>query len=197
MTKVIAKDFSTELARIAARYEATPRQLEKASARALKKTFRHLADRVSREVARRSGVGMKVMRHRIRSKVLNSGSGASLWMGLEPIELNELGSVRQSKAGVKVKGFSFDGGFYQSVFTDEPKAYVRTTRARALGIPLVHFSKQKKRLSNQHDPGRFPVNLLGVNVEEDAVSVIERFLPGLGAVFQKRLSEELNFALKS
>lgn len=149
-------NVSWEIGEVLESIAATPKQVRQATRRALSRTARHMQTVVRREAAKEAKVPQKAIRGRFYRHLSRSRDAASLWAGTYNVSLSQLGTPRQTKAGVRVGRFFFPGAFLgrgrlagRGVFIRhdsphfDPTRYStpKTNRAighirRALGIPL-------------------------------------------------------------
>jgi len=195
-------NFAQEITRATALIQATPKQLELASKRAMKKTIRWLRTRVAREVSQALGISQKAFKQRLTST--SSGSGADLahilWMGVAPLAVEMIGKPRQTKKGVSVGKRKYAGAFYRDVYGDGPRVWIRKARAHALGLDLPSWSGKSSSsrsswLESAENRGRFPVMRVAVDVESVASEIFRRYQRRAQERFGTVLEQELNYAV--
>ena len=104
-------------------------KIDKAVARAMKKTHRWLKTHSSREIGKELGIKQGTLKRRfeIDQYHKNGVSYLSLWVGLMPVAAHEMGrKPRQNRRGVRAGGRQFDGAFYKAVYGEEKKVWIRT-----------------------------------------------------------------------
>lgn len=77
-------NFAKELQLASAMIEATPKQLEKAGARAIKKTMRWVHTRLARELSQQLGIPQKNLKPRFSLKTVGKGADAAPSYGWGP-----------------------------------------------------------------------------------------------------------------
>ena len=166
-------DFARELQLASAAIQATPKQLELAGQRAIKKTMRWLQTRISRELAQALGVSQKVLKPRFSLKTVGKGSDAAtiLWLGVNNLPAEKAGAARQTRRGVTVGKRKYEGSFYRQVCGDE------------------------KRVWHRKDDRRFPVVADVIEISDQATDIFSRFEQRIPAQFSKVLEQELNYVV--
>lgn len=106
-----------DLERVVREFQATPKQVLKATKRAIRKTQTFAGSRAARAVAREHGIPVKALRQRRRvakSKITarsRSGVSGYIWIGTMPLRAIDVGKPRQTRTGVTVRKFRFQGAF--------------------------------------------------------------------------------------
>lgn len=173
--------------------------VEIALSRAVKKTARWLAYHSARELKVALGLkNQKRIRDRIKVFANNNKGQTSIWFGLAPIEIESAGKPRQNKSGVRVGGKQYDGAFYAPVYGDTPFVYIRASRNASEGHTTYRRSQQHKNTSALSGDlkGRFPVQRLGLDIEEPATYILDSFERRTNERFLVIFDQELNFELK-
>lgn len=128
--------------------QASDKQVEIASARALNKTALWLRTQTTREVSKQKRIPQKLIRERLQilranRKQLTAFIKAKLY-GIRP---EKLGTIRQTKKGTQVKSHTFDGAFVaQMPKAEQASIYKRKSKARlpirSMRIPIADESEQ-------------------------------------------------------
>lgn len=132
-------DINLDLDRfdIPAVFKATNSQINLAYRRSMGKTLRWLQTRISRELADKFDLPMRVFQVRAK-RSFDSESGA-LWIGLNPIAAKWLGKGRQTKTGVSVRSHRLNGAFLAKMPNEHIGIFQRgerTTRNGKVYYPL-------------------------------------------------------------
>lgn len=190
-------DFARAMRDASARIQATPQQITKASERAMKKTIRWLASRVSRELAQQLGIQQKYLKKRLLVRTAGQGLDKVhiLWMGAMPLAAERAGKARQTRKGVTVGKRKFDGAFYRSIYNADENVWIRTERNNSGYTALNGESKPSKRSLAPEFAGRFPVQRLGVEINAVAVEIFRRLDRRAMDRFTTLIDQELNFAV--
>lgn len=164
---------------IPAVFKSTPQQINLAYKRAMGKTLRWLQTRISRELADKFDLPMRVFQVRAK-RSFDSDSGA-LWIGLNPIAAKWLGKGRQTKTGVSVRSHRLHGAFLAKMPNDHIGIFQRgekTTRNGKVYYPL-------KTVMVMTDSG----------LSSEFVASLESYERRASAYFKKTFEHELNYIL--
>jgi hypothetical protein len=170
-----------------------------ALSRAITKTARWLAYHSARELK----VALKLkntkrIRDRIKIFTDKSFGSTSIWFGLAPIEIEAAGQPRQNSFGVRVGGRQYDGAFYTTIYGDKPFVYIRASRNQREGHTVYrrhHQGYNPNSIRDEELMGRFPVQRLGLDIEEPATYILESFERRTNERFLVLFDQELNFEL--
>lgn len=113
-------------------HSLTPRAMQNAWRRTLKKTGKYLQSQVAKKLSPIAQIPQKVIKQRLYYFV-KSLDKAKVWLGLEKLAAERLGKARQTKKGVKVGKHLFEKAFYR-----KNKVFRRVGSAR-LPIERVLF----------------------------------------------------------
>jgi len=173
-------------------------KITKAVNRATKKAAQWLITHSVREMAKELGIKQAPLKQRFR--VDFNGGNVHIWVGLLEIGAQHIANPQQNAAGVKVGKEQYDGAFYKTIYGSEGRVYIRAKRNRVFKHSVV---RQRRRLSPHYDhgfmgdnDGRFPVQTIGVAIEEVGEEVLGRYERRLNKRYQEILEQELNYALK-
>lgn len=122
---------------IPAVFKATESQINLAYRRSMGKTLKWLQTRISRELADKFDLPMRVFQ--VRAKRRFDSEAGALWIGLNPIAAKWLGKGRQTKKGVSVRSHRFNGAFLAKMPNDHIGIFQRgqrTTRNGKVYYPL-------------------------------------------------------------
>jgi len=194
---MITLDFDMAVDEVLMGLSRDSRAVNTAIKRAVRKTVRGVQRAVLQVLSKESGVTQKNIKKYQRLKIKLNGTEGLIWVGLNPLPLHLSGRVAwsQKSAGARVNGQTFRGAFYRRVYGTERKVWIRSARNRQEGHATYHAARSYKSFSGEVSRGRFPVELLGVPLE-DAESPIEQKINSWALpFFKKRLHEELNYAL--
>lgn len=202
-------NFARELQQASAVIQATPKQLQLAGGRAIKKTMRWLKTRIARELAASIGVSQKVLKSRIWLSHAGSGYDAVtiFGFGTAPMAVDRMGNARQTKAGVSLRDKRYKGAFYRNVYGDGDKVWIRKSRANALGMNLPKLDSYNTArggdfhfldsggANDSSQRGRFPIVRIGVDIADVSAEVFKRFQARIPEEFRKILAQELNYVV--
>lgn len=191
-------NFAQEITRATAAMQATPRQVERASERAIKKTIRWLQTRIAREVGAALGLPQKSLKPRLTTSVVGSGADRVhiLWFGSLPLPAERAGKARQTRRGTSVGRRRFDGAFVTQIYNPEANVWIRSRR----NVNAGHFTMGKpRRASGASVPpelsGRFPVQRVGIELDAQAREIFKRYQHRAQARFGELIDQELNYAV--
>lgn len=190
-------NFSKELQRVSAQIAATPKQLEKAGQRAIKKTMRWMYTRAAREVSQMTGMSQKTMKPRFSLTTVGKGSSAVtiLWVGITPVLAEKAGNARQTRKGVSVKKYRFAGAFVADMYGHDGGVWIRSSRN---DNDYTTTSRRRKPNTNSlpaHLRGRFPVQHLAIDVADPVALALQRLESRVPDEFRKKLDQELNYVV--
>ena len=166
--------------------------------RAVKKTAQWLRTHSIRELGKELGIKQAPLKSRFVVGTNPKQPGeAKVWIGLLAIGAHLTGNVSQNQAGAKAAKRQYDGAFYKSVHGSDEKVYIRASRNRVMQHDVVRENRRRKYRSLQ-DPklkGRFPLHVVGVNIEEPADRIIQRFEARINQRYRELLTHELKYVL--
>ncbi|EJG1615098.1 hypothetical protein CFE14_RS15805 [Vibrio parahaemolyticus] len=191
-------NFAQAIRTATAIIEATPKQLQKATDRAIKKTMRWAGRIVARELGQTLGVAQKALKSRVSVSTVGKGADQVhiLWLGVAALAADKAGKARQTKRGVTVRGRRFDSAFVADIYNGEPNVWIRTAKNRERNHTTL--SRRRKAATSSPDPklrGRFPVQRVGIEVEDPAVEIFNRLQRRVEDRFKTVLDQELNYAV--
>lgn len=182
--------------------ELLGKRCEVAVQRAIKKLARWLRTHSLREIGRELKITQKVLKKRFRIDENSKGDSPyiNIWFGLLNVGAHEVGKARQNRAGTRVRGRQFDGAFVKKIYGSEEKVYIRARRNRRAGHATVaqrpgRNNRYPNRAFLAEEGGRFPVQVVGVEIEEVATEILERYEQRINARYQELLQQEVNYAL--
>ncbi len=194
----VEMNFAREVTRATAAIQATPKQLEKASNRAIKKTIRWLRTRIAREISAATKVPQKALKPRLTASVAGRGSDRVhiLWFGSMPLPAENAGNPRQTRKGTNVGRHRYEGAFVATIYNPEANVWIRTRRNASAG----HYTlgKRRKPAPSGVPPelsGRFPVQRVGIPLDTLAAEVFKRYQKRAEARFGVLIEQELNYAV--
>lgn len=178
-----------ELAPGLSAYEKSTQQALK---RAIRKFMRWLQREISRLIKSRTGVAQKSLKARFKVTLLLKEGYASLWVGLNPIEAQLAGGVRQLKVGTRAAGQLFEGAFYRPVYGKEAKVWRRKFRGKgSTKRSWIHL----KRSAPDEIAGRFPVEKMTIDIDRPSREEINRLQSRAQKRFKTLFQQELNYAV--
>lgn len=131
---------SSALAQVPNFLNATERQLERATLRAVRKVARSSATQASREIAAAHDLPVSLLRRRgqrwtrvhIKQERADGDAGPSalVWIGTNPIKAGYLGALRQRKDGARVRRHFFAGAFVSRMQNGHRGIFIRREKTR-------------------------------------------------------------------
>lgn len=198
-------DLSADTRELTAHLQEVDGRVAKAVKRAVKKTMTWLRTHSAREIGRELNIKQKPLKQRfVVSQKDRAGTRyVNLWVGLLAIAAHDTGRARQSAAGVSVRGRQFGSAFLQRIYGSEEKVYIRASANRLRGHTTTsktgrdwsRYSRPKSNFIDAEYGDRFPVQVVGINVEEVGRDVLERYERRINARYREILEQELNYAL--
>lgn len=173
-----------------------------AVSRALSKTERWLRTHSMREIGRELNISQKSLK--VRYRIKREKEVLTVWFGLLNIAAHAIGAVSQNAAGVRVRGRQFDGAFYKSIYGSSPRVYIRARRNAVLNHAT--YTADGRHRKNKHpdqkflgggNRGRFPVEVIGVEIESIALPVLRSLELRVNDRYQEILAQEINFLFLS
>lgn len=175
--------------------------LDSAVQRAVKRSVKKAATWLKTHSIRAIASELKIKQSALKSRfVINSDpktGEVSIWIGLLAISAHQIGKATQNAAGVRVGRRQYDGAFYQAVYGDEEKVYIRARRNEVMHHDVVR-QRRRTRYRALNDPelkGRFPVQTIGVEIEHTADEVVRKYESLVNKRYQEILEHELNYAI--
>ncbi|WGS50846.1 phage tail protein [Paraburkholderia sp. D15] len=109
--------------------------------RTLRKTAAWIKSQTGKEVSKGTLIPQKVIRKRLYFFMRSADTG-KVWLGLNPVEAHRLGSVRETKKGIRAGRFTFDGAWRQTKAKPDGPIYRRTGKSRTpFEVVTVDWSK--------------------------------------------------------
>jgi hypothetical protein len=109
--------------------------------RTLRKTAAWIKSQTGKEVSRGTQIPQRAIRQRLYFFMRSADTG-KVWLGLNPVEAHRLGSVRETKKGMRAGRFTFDGAWRQTKAKPDGPIYQRTGKARTpFEVVTVDWSK--------------------------------------------------------
>lgn len=142
------------------------KQGQLAAKRAFRKTLKWLRGQVITYATKELGILRKALNERWFIDLATS----TLWMGLNPVAAHRAGKARQTKSGVKVSSYDFDGAFIASMNS---------------GNNLLVMRRVGKR--------RLPIESEYVEVSEEVTLAFNKYKNLAAARFETIFKQELNF----
>lgn len=173
------------------------KEVAKAIERALKKTGRWLRTYTLRNLSKELSIKQAALKNRFILAYDKNKKTVNLWVGLLAISAENLGSVRQNAAGTKAGSHQFDGAFYTRIYGDE-RVYIRASRNRVMQHDVVRQNRKSASYRPIRDPdliGRFPVQAVGISIEDEASQILLRLEQQVNKRFGEILKQELNYAI--
>lgn len=149
------------------------RELDLASARALRKTANWLRTHSTKEIAKELRITQSPLRHRYDVYTRAAGKEVKVWVGLRPISVHYLGTPKETSTGVSVGHRT-----YEDAFIAQPKN----------GTPMVWARKGRERL---------PIAVVREDWEGPALTVLERWEQRAQQRFVELFEQEARYVLES
>ncbi len=194
----VQMNFAQTIRNVTAVIQTTPKQMEVASERAIKKTMRWLSGRIARELSQQLGIPQKSLKPRLMVRSVGKGMNKAhiLWMGVAPMSAELAGKARQTRKGVTVGNRKFDGAFLRSIYNPEKNVWIRARRNREQGYQtLSRTRKANHRSPSSELAGRFPVQRIGIELKSVAAEVFRRLDRRALDRFKTLIEQELNYVI--
>ncbi|MEM5529553.1 hypothetical protein WN093_12070 [Gammaproteobacteria bacterium AS21] len=177
-------------------------KVNKAVKRALKKVGTWLRTHSMREIGKELQINLSALRKRYRLSTTNKNHNneLKLWVGLLSIAAHDAGKALKNKAGTKVRGHQFDSAFKAKIYNNEERVFIRSAANKKQQHTTVGSKGKKKRSRHKQDlpasiSSRFPVEVVGIDVQEIGLDVLERYEKRINKRYGELLTQELHFAL--
>ena len=193
-------------------------ELEKAINRAIQKLGAWLRTHSVREISKELNIKQMVIKRRYRFSKIGGKNGQpmqlKIWVGLLAIAAHEAGAVTHNRnsAGAKVRGRQFDSAFKARIYGSEEKMYIRAAANRRHGHTTVteggrdwsgrrrpkHLKGEgirRAKFEAEQGSSRFPVQVIGIDISEIGLDVLQRYESRLNSRYRELLDQELNYAL--
>lgn len=176
-------DITADFERVVESLGGTEKQVQVASRRALKKTLRNLNRVVAKDISGEAKIAQKALKP--RAKIAFDDLNATLWLGLNPVAVHNLGNVRITKTGVKVAKQTRKGAFLANMANGE-RVLIRE-KSKHYRPELYGGS-----FGPSGDP-RYPVAVAQVEIEDAGNEAAEVAVDALPDLFGKHFEHELNY----
>jgi hypothetical protein len=165
------------------KFNAMPKQIERASKRAVTKTLKQIETKGRRAIAKAHDIPVKVLRSkssgyrgRVVKKKFKGGRAGSVWFGHNPIKSGYLGSLKNASAygGAFARRYFFKSGFIAGTEGGHKGIFKRTSGSRfpikeeTVALPLAksilrHTAKESVGLfkKNMEQELNYEVNVRG------------------------------------
>lgn len=191
----ISLDLDSGIKNAIGELQLADKRVQLAIKRAVRKVLQWLSRRVASQLADAGKVSERVVKAHRRVAVKFGDVEGLVWVGLDPLPAHE-GKVAYSRgsAGASVNGKTLKGAFVASIYAGGAKVWIRSARNRSFGHAVVHSRRRYKTFSGEVSHGRFPVELIGIDVEAMAKQDA-RLQASAMHRFETLLNQELNYAL--
>jgi hypothetical protein len=174
-------------------------KVEKAIDRAIVKTARWLRTHSVKEIGKALGIKNSVIRNRYRFRKVGEGNAqkVDIWVGLLAIAAHEAGKPVQNKVGTRAAGREFKSAFIAKIFNSEERVFIRSAANEKQNHTTLSNPQERKiqRFMPEKLKGRFPVEVVGVDILEVSLEVLERYEKRINKRYSEILQQELNYAL--
>ena len=179
--------------RLARQVAATEEQLLKARTSALRKIRKPIRRAMLQAVAKERKIPQRSLENRVyMSDVGADEDSVRLWFGTWNVSLFEIGSPKQTKAGVSVGRHRYPGAFKAAIYSPEEQVWIRLhSRHYSPDLYPTRYRPGDRGIGSSR--GRFPVVRAAIQID----GIVERVLAQSGETFKKRFLEifaqELNY----
>lgn len=188
-------DFSVDVSEFVDDIDILDDRVRSAVNSALVKTGRWLVTHSVRGIAKEVGIKQKPIKDRFR--VERVSDGVRIWVGLLEIDLNKAGVTTQNAAGVKGSGGQYDRAFKRVIYGSDERVYIRASANRTEGHSVVREKRSRKPVTAgsfiEKNRGRFPVQAIGIDIEEVGQSVLVNYEAQINRRFKEIFDQELNY----
>ena len=146
-------------------------KLRKAMERAVRKTQKFLSRKLAAAIAKETLIPQKSFKFRVFTNLNTDDMIGHIWIGLNPLSASRAGKPKQMAFGARAGKHRFDGAF-----------------VAAINGGKQHIWKRSGKF-------RLPIEKQTIDIEEPGLEVVRRLERQAQDYFQKRLNEELRFAL--
>lgn len=195
---VLSFDVDDTIEELTRDLDGFEKQVELAVRRALKKIGKWLRTHTMRQLGKEMGIKQASIKNRFILSYDKKTNTVSLWVGLLAIAAEDLGNASQNAAGVRVGKRQYDGAFFTSIYDEERYVYIRARRNRVMQHDVVRQDRKAAKYRAIRDPqlkGRFPVQRVGVAIQEQAHRIILILERQINRRFGELLKQELNYAI--
>jgi hypothetical protein len=187
------------VSKVTASLRATPLQLQKATARAIRGTLSSIRTEIKRAAAKELKVPQKVLTPRLlTSTVRNTDTSGKLWAGtwmISPFALGRPSSNIKSRV-LKVGRRSYIGAFMKPIFTAEQNIWIRLNSRHYRPDLYPRLGKSGSGAVPANLRHKFPVVRAMIEVEPTMAKAFLGDAEKMRMMFYKRLDREINFAVK-
>lgn len=173
---------------------ASPAEIQKAADRAARHTLRAMQTLIAKSLSKQFNIPYLKLRARLNVRKYNGASPVwILWVGLNPMAVDQIGNVSQNTVGLQHRNGLVKGGFHQGLFGQGRKAWIRKKRARELGLKLPWMEAGNGRQPPKELKHKFPVIRIGTDLGAAAGDIIQHFNAKAKDRFVTRFVHELEF----
>lgn len=194
----VRMDFARAVRNATAVIQSTPKQMEVATQRAIRKTMRWIRGVAARELSQQLGIPQKTLKKRLTLSRVNKGMDQAhvLWMGVAPLSAELAGKARQTRKGVTVGKHKYEGAFLRSIYNPEENVWIRVKRNQRQNYSTVSRRRKPSTGSISAElAGRFPVQRIGIEVDMAAQEIFRRLERRALDRFNTLIEQELNYAV--
>ncbi|WP_163836968.1 phage tail protein [Spartinivicinus ruber] len=172
----------------------TEDMINQAVRRALKRTGVWFRTHTKRAIGRELGIAQKALNRRYRVTVSRNKPTLSIWVGVLAIAAHKTGDPRQNAAGVQVQE-QYDGAFAANMFGNGERVYIRTAVNAEQGHVTVAKTGQKLVNQNRVHRHRFPVEVVGMEISDSSLAILERYEKLVNKRYKRFLQHEINYII--
>lgn len=132
-------DIDSAFSRVPDIITATRDEIDKAAARALKKTAQWLRTHSAKEIGSELGIIQRPIRQRYQVYPIRGKAETKLWIGLRPLGVHYLGDPRQTPSGVSVGRRNYDHAFIDPMKSRTPMVWRRKGKER---LPIEKVTEE-------------------------------------------------------
>ncbi len=172
------------------------KDVEKARARALRKTSKWFGGVILRAVAKKERMPLRALQNRVFVHAVKPGaSSAFVFIGTAPVDATRIGSPVQNRQGVRLGRQSFRGAFLGRIYSGKTKVWIRQGSKfyDPARYPTRHRAGDRGASSDPGLMGRFPVVRAAVPINETVYEAADRLAGEVGARFMTDFRHELNY----
>lgn len=173
-----------------------PKAAAAAQRRAINKTLGWLRTHIARVVGKQERIAIGAVRQRLRAYPVSGGTmRGKLWFGVNAIEANRIGKVRQTRAGVSVAGRRYQGAFFKQVYGNSPDIWIRTSSKHFNSTDYPDSSQGRRRSGFvEESDNRFPLAKAKVSLDQVRPH-FDSWIKRADERLLEILKQELNFEL--
>ncbi len=188
-------DFNNSIEELTAGLNRYSPLTKKIIDRTSRKVLTWLKRQIKREVALHHGISQRSLNTRVSSNYFPRNNFGYVFLGANDLPAYLAGKPSQSRSspGTKVRKHNFKGAFYEQVYGDEKRVWMRKYRGKGSSAKSEKLVGGYHSL-NENQIGRFPVFEIKIELDNSEV-VLKRLEQATMKRFTTIFNQEMNYAL--